>query len=77
MYNKEFDNIEIPENIDLYIKKGLKKAVNEKKSKKYRRNKFIKVVACASIRGALFLSFNSGSLANRMPFVTLKIVRKK
>ena len=27
MYNKEFDNIEIPENIDLYIKKGLKKAV--------------------------------------------------
>ena len=32
MYNKEFDNIEIPENIDLYIKKGLKKAVNEKKS---------------------------------------------
>ena len=23
MYNKEFDNIEIPENIDLYIKKGL------------------------------------------------------
>ena len=42
MYNKEFDNIEIPENIDLYIKKGLKKAVNEKKSKKYRINKFIK-----------------------------------
>lgn len=69
MYNKEFDNIEIPENIDLYIKKGLKKAVNEKKSKKYRRNKFIKVVACASIMGALFLSFNSDSLANRMPFV--------
>ena len=39
MYNKEFDNIEIPENIDLYIKKGLKKAVNEKKSKKYRRKR--------------------------------------
>ena len=37
MYNKEFDNIEIPENIDLYIKKGLKKAVNEKKSKNQTR----------------------------------------
>lgn len=69
MYNKEFDNIEIPENIDLYIKRGLKKAVNENKYKKYRRKKFIKVATCASAIGALLLSFNINSLANRMPFV--------
>ena len=40
-----------------------------KRNLKYRRNKFIKVVACASIMGLYFLSFNSDSLANRMPFV--------
>lgn len=69
MYNKEFDNIEIPDNLDLYIKRGLKKAVNENKYKKYRRKKFIKVATCASVIGALILSFNIDSLANRMPFI--------
>ncbi len=70
MYNKEFDNIEIPENIDLYIKRGVKKAVNEKRYKKYRRKKFIKVAACASvIIGTLLVSFNSNSLAERIPFI--------
>lgn len=66
MHNSEFDNIEIPEEIDLYIQKGLKKAVNEKRN---RRNKIIKVATCASIVGFLLLSFSMDSVANRMPFI--------
>ena len=34
MHNNEFDNIEIPNDIDLYIKKGLSKAIKEKKAKR-------------------------------------------
>lgn len=66
MHNNEFDNIEIPNDIDLYIKKGLSKAIKEKKAK---RNKFIKVATYVSILGFLFLNFNMESLADKIPFI--------
>lgn len=66
MHNSKFDNIEIPDDIDLYIKKGLSKAIKEKKTK---RNKFIKVATYVSISGFLFLGFNRDSLADRIPFI--------
>lgn len=52
MNNNEFDNFEIPKEIDLFIKNGLNKAIIDKKR---RKNKIAKMAISASIMGALFI----------------------
>ena len=50
--NNEFDNIEVPEEIDLFIKSGLSKAIIDKKK---RKNKMAKIAISASVMIILLL----------------------
>lgn len=66
MNNNEFDNIEIPEDIDLFIKNGLNKAVIDKKN---RKKKIGKIVVSASIMVVLFTGISLNVIAERIPFL--------
>lgn len=66
MNNKEYDNIEIPEDIELFMKKGLNQAVIDKKK---RINKMKKLVISASIMGVIFTGFAQYGIADRIPFI--------
>ena len=66
MNNNEFNNIEIPKEIDLFIKNGLNKAIIDKKR---RKNKIAKMAISASIMGAIFTGFSLNVIAQRMPFL--------
>lgn len=66
MNNNEFDNIEIPEEIDLFIKNGLNKAVIDKKN---RKKKIGKIAISASIMVVLFTGVSLNVIAERIPFL--------
>ena len=66
MNNNEFDNFEIPKEIDLFIKNSLNKAIIDKKR---RKNKIAKMAISASIMGAIFTGFSLNVIAQRMPFL--------
>ncbi len=59
--NNEFDNIEVPEEIDLFIKSGLSKAIIDKKKRK--------IAISASIMIILFTGFSINSIVQRIPFL--------
>lgn len=61
-----FDNIKVPDEIDMYIKNGLKKAKRDEKKKKSR---FLKIALCISIIIILTTSFDMNSLAYKIPFI--------
>ena len=67
MNNKNFENIQIPQEIDLAIREGIKQGSNQKIKK---RNNLIKLVTCASITGFIFISRIDSGIADRIPFIS-------
>lgn len=66
MSKNYFDEIEVPENIDLFIKEGIKKASYEKK---YEKKRNIKNILIASISGIIIIGVVNPALAAKIPFV--------
>lgn len=67
MNNNKFDSINIPNNIDNVIEKGVKKALEDKTNTR-KTNKLIKVVA-ASMIGIITLGVVNPALASKIPFI--------
>lgn len=66
MSKNYFDEIEVPDKIDLFIKEGIKKASHEKKQKK---NKNIKNIIAASISAIIILGVVNPTLASKIPII--------
>ena len=66
MSNKDFDNIKVPNNINLSIEKGVKKAISERNKKKFKK---IVVVTAASLGIIITLGVTNPALASSIPFV--------
>ena len=66
MSKNYFDKIEVPENIDLFIKEGIKKASYEKKHYKKRS---VKNILIASISGIIIIGLINPALAAKIPLV--------
>lgn len=66
MNNKEFENIDIPEEIDLFIRNGIKQGTNQKRKKK---SNIFKLVTFASVTIFMLISIADNSVADRIPFL--------
>lgn len=66
MSKNYFDEIEVPDRIDLFIKEGIKKASHEKK---YEKKKNIKNIIAASISAIIILGVVNPALASKIPII--------
>ncbi|MBU3106187.1 DUF4179 domain-containing protein [Clostridium gasigenes] len=69
MSNKQFSDIEIPENIDLIINNGIERADKEIKLKKSNKRKSNITITAASILFFFILGFANPALAAKIPIV--------
>lgn len=69
MNNKKFDNINIPTNINNSIEKGVKRALIEKQSKRYKLSKLVPKIVAASFVGTLFIGITNPAMAAKIPLI--------
>lgn len=69
MSNTEFNNINVPDNIDIFIENGVKQALDEKKIKKNGVFKKVSMAIVASLIALVILNITNPALASRLPIV--------